>query len=119
MTARVLPFQEDPIEPAAPPALTVIVDGERIPGVQGQTIAGVLLAADTLTLRRTAGGDKPRGVFCGIGVCFDCLVEVNGLPNVRACQRRAVDGDVVATRVESDPARPTGSDAEVSGERHD
>lgn len=118
MTARLLPFHEDPIDPAASPALTVIVDGEPIPGVQGQTIAGVILAGDTLTLRRTAGGDKPRGVFCGIGVCFDCLVEVNGLADVRACQRRAVDGDVVTTRVEGGQARPAGSDAEEFGERH-
>ncbi|WP_297362048.1 2Fe-2S iron-sulfur cluster-binding protein [Mycetocola sp.] len=37
-------------------------------------------------------------MFCGIGVCFDCLVEVNGDRDVRACQRRAVDGDVVVTQ---------------------
>nr|WP_276514252.1 2Fe-2S iron-sulfur cluster-binding protein [Actinomadura citrea] len=40
----------------------------------------------------------PRGVFCGIGACFDCLLTVNGVRDVRACRRRARDGDVVATQ---------------------
>jgi hypothetical protein len=40
-------------------------------------------------------GGRPRGIFCGIGVCFDCLVVVNGIPDVRACQRVVVDGDVI------------------------
>ncbi|MFC9425606.1 MULTISPECIES: (2Fe-2S)-binding protein [unclassified Streptomyces] len=68
------------------------VDGDRIAGLAGQTIAGVLLADGRVAWRRTRAG-RPRGVFCGIGACFDCLVTVNGLRDVRACQRRAVDGD--------------------------
>jgi hypothetical protein len=55
----------------------------------------VLLGAGQRQWRITAAG-APRGVFCGIGVCFDCLVEVDGLRDVRACLRRAQDGDVVA-----------------------
>ena len=74
--------------------IAILVDGARTPGVAGQTIAGVLLAQGRLAWRRTPRG-RPRGVFCGIGVCYDCLVTVNGLRDVRACQRRAADGDVV------------------------
>ena len=58
----------------------------------------VILASGTLGFRRTSAQARPRGVFCGIGVCYDCLVEVNGLRDVRACQRRAADGDVVTTQ---------------------
>ena len=78
-------------------APTVTVDGEPVPVVAGQTIAGVLLARGRVAWRVTAGKGRPRGVFCGIGVCFDCLVTVNGLRDVRACQRRAADGDVIET----------------------
>jgi hypothetical protein len=78
-------------------SLTVTVDGEPVPGFAGQTIAGLMLAQGRLAWRGTARRGRPRGLFCGIGVCFDCLVVVNGLRDVRACQRRAVDGDVVET----------------------
>jgi hypothetical protein len=48
-------------------------------------------------------------VFCAIGVCYDCLIVVNGLRDVRACQRRAIGGDVVNTQY--DPLPPTGEPA--------
>ena len=98
MTARLLPFADDPIRPSAPTTVTIAVDGESISGVAGQSIAGVILASGPLAFRRTSVSGRPRGVFCGIGVCFDCLVEVNGDRDVRACQRRASDGDVVVTQ---------------------
>ena len=65
-------------------------------------IAGVLLAYGRRSWRRAPSGG-PRGIFCGIGVCFDCLVTVNGLPDVRACRRRARDGDVVTTQSRAVP----------------
>lgn len=68
-------------------------DGEEIAGRDGQTIAGVLLGAGRRSWRSAAGAE--RGIFCGIGVCQDCVVTVNGIENVRACQRTAHDGDVV------------------------
>ena len=98
MSARLLPFGDDPIKPAQPTLLTISVDGIPTSGLAGQSLAGVLLASGTLGFRRTSAQQLPRGVFCGIGVCFDCLVEVNGLRDVRACQRRAADGDVVTTQ---------------------
>jgi hypothetical protein len=68
-------------------------------GLAGQTIAGILLSAGQASWRTTRRG-RPRGVFCGIGVCYDCLLTVNGLRDVRACQRRATDGDVITTKDE-------------------
>lgn len=98
MAARLLPFADDPILPSAPTPVTITVDGAEVRGVAGQSIAGVLLADGCLGFRRTSAHDRPRGVFCGIGVCYDCLVVVNGIEDVRACQRRARDGDVVTTQ---------------------
>lgn len=77
--------------------LRITVDGVPLTGVTGQTIAGVLLAAGRSSWRRSPSGE-PRGIFCGIGVCFDCLVTVNGVRDVRACRRRAQDGDTVGTQ---------------------
>ncbi|MEU8817575.1 (2Fe-2S)-binding protein [Actinoplanes sp. NPDC048796] len=74
-----------------------MVDDVPLAGLAGQTIAGVLMAAGRQSWRTTGRRSRPRGVFCGIGVCFDCLVTVNGLPDVRACQRHAADGDEVTT----------------------
>jgi D-hydroxyproline dehydrogenase subunit gamma len=83
--------------------LRITVDGEPVEGVRGQTIAGVLLAAGRLSWRRGPSG-APRGVFCGIGACFDCVLTVNGVPDVRACRRRAVDGDTVTTQARATAA---------------
>lgn len=71
----------------------ITVDGEPVDVRDGQTIAGALLAAGQHSWRSAAG--KPRGVFCGIGICQDCLITVNGVEGVRACQRQARDGDRV------------------------
>lgn len=78
-----------------------------VDGIHGQSIAGVILASGMLGFRRTSVTGRPRGVFCGIGICYDCLVEVNGIRDVRACQRRAVDGDTVCVQHDLLP----GSDA--------
>jgi hypothetical protein len=99
-----LPPDRDPIGPADAAAIGITVDGQALRGIDGQSIAGVLLASGRLAWRTTAAGRRPRGVFCGIGVCFDCLVTVNGLRDVRACQRLARDGDIVTVQDEELPA---------------
>jgi aerobic-type carbon monoxide dehydrogenase small subunit (CoxS/CutS family) len=65
-------------------AVAITVDGRPVPAYLGESVAAALLAGGDLTTRTTAGGEA-RGVFCGMGVCFDCLVVVDGVPNTRAC----------------------------------
>jgi hypothetical protein len=77
------------------PSFTIELDGERIDVRPGQSVAAALIAAGHRSWRRTRVGDRPRGVFCGIGVCFDCLATINGTPNQRACLVEAAPGDVV------------------------
>ena len=89
MGARPVGEAHDPIGPRAATNITITCDGLTIKGVLGQTLAGVMLANDVVAWRATSFTNRPRGVFCGIGVCFDCLVVVNGQRDVRACQRRA------------------------------
>ncbi len=74
--------------------LTVIVDGEPTVAYPGETVATVLLALGRRTLRHTAHG-APRGLFCGMGVCYDCLVTVDGQPDVRACVTIVQPGMVI------------------------
>jgi len=56
-------------------------DGEKIDAITGQSVAAALLAANQRTLRKTRFNNNERGVFCGIGVCFDCLVVIDGITN--------------------------------------
>jgi predicted molibdopterin-dependent oxidoreductase YjgC len=94
--------RSDGTRSAGESTVRITVDGEPLDGVDGQTVAGVLLAAGRRSWRQAPSG-RPRGIFCGIGVCFDCLVTVNGLPDVRACRRRARDGDVIDTGSRTEP----------------
>jgi hypothetical protein len=68
---------------------TFSFDGQQIPYVEGQSIGAALTAAGIRSWRTTRKTARPRGLFCGIGVCFDCLVVVDGHPNERACLARA------------------------------
>lgn len=79
-------------------SVRVRVDGEEHVAERGQTVAAVLLGAGRESWRTTRIGGRPRGLFCGIGVCFDCLVVVNGVPDVRACRRVVADGDDIRSQ---------------------
>jgi len=83
--------------------IRITVDGEALTGIAGQSVAGVLLAAGRISWRTTRSG-APRGVFCGIGACFDCLLTVNDVPDVRACRRPAADGDEIRTQTREEHA---------------
>ena len=73
------------------PAIGLTVDGRRVTAYAGETLAAVLLAEGHAATRRTRGG-SPRGVYCGMGVCYDCLVVLDGVPNTRACVTFAAEG---------------------------
>jgi predicted molibdopterin-dependent oxidoreductase YjgC len=77
-------------------AVTITVNGASMRAYLGETIAGTLLANGQRAWRRTETGE-PRGLFCGMGICFDCMVTVNGVSNVRACITPVADGMVVET----------------------
>lgn len=86
----------------------VTIDGRTVAVPDGVTIAAALLSVGTRSWRTTRIEASPRGVFCGMGVCFDCLVVVNGEPNIRACVTLVEPGDAIATQ------RATGFDGGAS-----
>ncbi|GAA4836149.1 (2Fe-2S)-binding protein [Saccharopolyspora rosea] len=103
MSPRLVPEHQDRTGRRDVP-LRITVDGDPVEGIAGQSIAGVLLGAGRQTWRTAASGAR-KGVFCGIGVCFECLVAVNGERDVRACRRRAQDGDDVRTQSRAETGR--------------
>jgi predicted molibdopterin-dependent oxidoreductase YjgC len=85
------------------PAVEVLIEGRAVTAYLGETVATVLLAEGHLATRTTVDG-SPRGVFCGMGVCFDCLVVVDGVPNTRACVTWVREGMDVARQDGFGPA---------------
>ena len=77
---------------------TIFYDGKPIEARQGETVAAALLAAGVRVFRHTAKKHAPRGVFCGIGQCTDCVMVVNGQPNTRTCVTRVEEGMVIETQ---------------------
>ncbi|MCC6147076.1 MAG: (2Fe-2S)-binding protein [Anaerolineaceae bacterium] len=77
--------------------IRIVVDGSFLDAFEGETVAAVLLAAGVIKFRLTREHRHPRGVYCGMGVCYECLVRVDGVDNVRACMTPVVDGMNVET----------------------
>ena len=76
---------------------TFVVDGAPVPACPGETIATALLLAGRRALRQTAKRGEPRGLYCVMGVCWECAVLVRGRA-VRACVTPATPGLPVETR---------------------
>lgn len=83
---------------ADPGRIALTFDGRPLEAVAGQTVGAALTAAGIRSWRSTRLAGRPRGLYCGIGICFDCLVVVNARPAQRACLVEAHDGDVVMTQ---------------------
>jgi len=74
------------------------VDGKEIAARKGEPIAAAIAANGTKIHRYTTKREEPRGVFCGIGQCTDCVMVVNGVPNVRTCITPVTEGMTVETQ---------------------
>jgi hypothetical protein len=72
-------------------------EGEPVPAEPGDTVGAALARAGRLALGVGPGGGA-RGLYCGIGVCFECVVDVEGVGRVRSCLQRAEPGMRVRTR---------------------
>jgi predicted molibdopterin-dependent oxidoreductase YjgC len=75
--------------------VTLQVEGRDIVAPEGQSLALALLQAGVDAFRETPVSAAPRGPLCLMGVCFDCLVQVDGRPNVQACMVPVCDGMIV------------------------
>lgn len=66
-------------------------EGAPLEGFVGESVSGALLAAGVLSSYASAAG-KERGYFCGMGTCWECVVELEGVGNVRGCRTRVEAG---------------------------
>jgi predicted molibdopterin-dependent oxidoreductase YjgC len=74
----------------------IIVDGTELDAADGHTVAAAMLAAGRRVWRRSPSG-MPRGLFCGIGMCHECVTTIDGVAGVRACLVPVRTGMVVDT----------------------
>ena len=89
---------------------TVLVNGVSVPISPGTTVAGVVAAAGIAFSHRSVTGDE-RSALCGMGICFECRVTVNGRAHIRGCQTICQPDMVIVT-----DTYPTSSKPEVAGD---
>lgn len=76
----------------AAPGVRVTFEGRTVMARPGESVAVALLAAGILAVRDTPAGGAPRAPYCLMGVCFDCLVEIDGVPSRQACLTPVAEG---------------------------
>ena len=79
-------------------AFEIEVDGSPVVAYEGETVAAALMAAGVRTTKRTVREVAPRGVCCGIGLCYGCAMVIDGVPNTRTCQTLARPGMRLGTQ---------------------
>lgn len=86
------------LRPESAPEITLFINGHEITATTGQSVWSVMaLSGQTVTRRAALSGDD-RSAYCAMGVCFECMVEIDGVPNQQACQRRVAEGMIVSTQ---------------------
>jgi predicted molibdopterin-dependent oxidoreductase YjgC len=78
--------------------IRIFLNGEAIIVSDGQSVGALLLGEDQRITRTTRFASRPRGMFCGIGICFDCLITINGVTNRRACLTTVEEGMSIQTQ---------------------
>lgn len=86
------------------PRITFTLDGETIEAFENETLLAALMSARGWSLRQTECAHTPRGMFCGMGVCMDCVVHVEGEGIVRACMFIVRQGLVCRTLIPAEDA---------------
>jgi predicted molibdopterin-dependent oxidoreductase YjgC len=87
-------------------AVTITVDGAPLKVGAGETVAAALLATANPICRQTPATGAPRAPFCMMGVCFDCLMEIDGVPNRQACLVEVREGMAVRRQARPTPVTP-------------
>lgn len=82
------------------PEQTLSFDGAPVPVRPGQSVGAALVGAGIRSWRTTRKNGRARGLFCGIGICYDCLITIDGVPNQRACLTQARPGMQVSSQSE-------------------
>ena len=79
-----------------PETVTLVVNGVSVEMPAGSMVSAAILKLGTTAFRRSANGE-PRGPLCGMGICFECRVTIDGEAHCRSCQILCKDGMDVRT----------------------
>jgi succinate dehydrogenase/fumarate reductase-like Fe-S protein len=74
------------LENAAPGMVEISLDEQTFSVPEGISLAAALLYLEAIPARLTPVSESPRAPYCMMGICFDCLMEIDGQPNQQACQ---------------------------------
>ena len=78
-------------------AIEVFINGKKIIAYEGELVSTVLQAEGISVFNHKHKTGKPSGIYCAMGVCYECLVSVDNVPNIRACQTLIQDHMVIQT----------------------
>jgi len=78
--------------------ITFTFNDKQLEGESGQSVSAALIAHGERIARHTRFRSSPRGAYCGIGVCFDCVLTIDGVANQRSCLTQISDGMKVETQ---------------------
>ena len=107
-----LRLQRHPIfddEPQSACRVTITVDGRPMEALEGESLAAALWAGGHTALRHDENSNTLRGMYCGIGHCYECRVIVDGIPDVRSCLVEVRNGMQVSLRAVVRPDEDDGS----------
>jgi sarcosine oxidase subunit alpha len=79
-----------------PAEIAIRINGKLVRVPRGVSVAAAVMIAGEPGFRRSVSGE-PRGPLCGMGICFECRVTVDGRPNVRSCLTEVAEGTAVET----------------------
>ncbi|HSQ36142.1 MAG TPA: (2Fe-2S)-binding protein, partial [Candidatus Binatia bacterium] len=71
--------------------LAIQVNGRRVNAIPGETVLAALIAAGFKALKKSNVRGEARGAFCGMGVCYECLVTIDGVPKQRSCMTEVAE----------------------------
>lgn len=86
------------LRPESAPEITLFINGREITATAGQSVWSVMALSDQTVTRRAALSGDDRSAYCAMGVCFECMVEIDGVPNQQACLRRVAEGMIISTQ---------------------
>ncbi|TSI03151.1 (2Fe-2S)-binding protein [Lysinibacillus sp. BW-2-10] len=77
--------------------ITFSFNGKQYKGIAGQTIAAALFANGIRAIRKCEVTGEMRGVYCGIGHCYECRATINDVPNIRTCLTCLEDNMIISS----------------------
>lgn len=89
------------------PDVTLTINGQSVTVPAGQSVWSALALGGQQVTRRAALSGQARSAYCAMGVCFECMMEINGLPNQQSCLRQVETGMIVNTQTIHDESKTT------------